>query len=192
MKIIDLKLSEKTTLNKIILCTLLVLFSTGLLAISSKVKIPFYPVPMTMQTFIVLAIGITLGPKLGFISLSTYLIEGLIGLPVFAGTPAKGIGLAYVIGPTGGYLIGYVVSAYLVGKINFNYSFIVKFIFLVFALSPIYILGLIWLGVLLGFDKTIIEWGLSPFILAELFKLTLLAILIPKLLNYRRIITNKI
>lgn len=192
MKIIDLKLSEKTTLNKIILCTLLVLFSTGLLAISSKVKIPFYPVPMTMQTFIVLAIGITLGPKLGFISLSAYLFEGLIGLPVFAGTPEKGIGLAYVIGPTGGYLIGYVVSSYLVGKINFNYSFPVKFIFLVFALSPTYILGLIWLGVLLGFDKTIIEWGLTPFILSELFKLTLLAILIPKLLNYKRIITNKI
>lgn len=108
MKIINHKVAEKLISSKLILTVFLILFSTCLLAISSKIKIPFYPVPMTMQTFIVLSIGITLGPKLGFIALSTYLLEGLIGLPVFSGTPEKGMGVLYVLGPTGGYLAGYI------------------------------------------------------------------------------------
>ena len=129
MKITNYKTFEKTTLNKIVLTILLILFSTFLLTISSKIKIPFYPVPMTMQTFIVLGIGITLGPKFGSIALTSYIFEGLIGLPVFAGTPEKGVGITYIIGPTGGYLLGYVVSAYLAGKINFNYSFPIRFFY---------------------------------------------------------------
>ena len=136
MKIINHKVAEKLISSKLILTVFLILFSTCLLAISSKIKIPFYPVPMTMQTFIVLSIGITLGPKLGFIALSTYLLEGLIGLPVFSGTPEKGMGVLYVLGPTGGYLVGYIVSAYLVGKINLNYAFPIRLIFLSLALSP--------------------------------------------------------
>ena len=192
MKIINHKVAEKLISSKLILTVFLILFSTCLLAISSKIKIPFYPVPMTMQTFIVLSIGITLGPKLGFIALSTYLLEGLIGLPVFSGTPEKGMGVLYVLGPTGGYLVGYIVSAYLVGKINLNYAFPIRLIFLSLGLSPIYILGLIWLGILFGFDKPLLEWGLNPFVLAEIFKITLLAVLVPKLLNYQKIIKNKI
>ena len=192
MKIINHKVAEKLISSKLILTVFLILFSTCLLAISSKIKIPFYPVPMTMQTFIVLSIGITLGPKLGFIALSTYLLEGLIGLPVFSGTPEKGMGVLYVLGPTGGYLVGYIVSAYLVGKINLNYAFPIRLIFLALALSPIYILGLLWLGILFGFDKPLLEWGFNPFVLAEIFKITLLAILVPKLLNYQKIIKNKI
>ena len=87
------------------------------LAISSKIKIPFYPVPMTMQTFVVLLIGITLGWKLAVATISLYLFEGIIGLPVFSGTPEKGVGLAYFVGPTMGYLIGFIVAGYLAGKI---------------------------------------------------------------------------
>lgn len=192
MKITNYKTFEKTTLNKIVLTILFILFSTCLLTISSKIKIPFYPVPMTMQTFIVLGIGITLGPRFGSIVLISYIFEGLIGLPVFAGTPEKGIGITYIIGPTGGYLLGYVVSAYLAGKINFNYSFPIRFFLLVVALSPVYILGLTWLGILFGFDKPLLEWGLVPFVLAEVFKIALLAIFIPKLISYRKFISNKI
>jgi biotin transport system substrate-specific component len=192
MKITNYKTFEKTTLNKIVLTILFILFSTCLLTISSKIKIPFYPVPMTMQTFIVLGIGITLGPRFGSIVLISYIFEGLIGLPVFAGTPEKGIGITYIIGPTGGYLLGYVVSAYLAGKINFNYSFPIRFFLLVVALSPVYILGLTWLGILFGFDKPLLEWGLVPFVLAEVFKIALLAIFIPKLVSYRKFISNKI
>ena len=92
------------------------LIGSILLAISSKIKIPFYPVPMTMQTFIVLLIGITLGWKLAVATISLYLFEGIIGLPVFSGTPEKGVGLAYFVGPTMGYLIGFIVAGYLAGK----------------------------------------------------------------------------
>ena len=86
------------------------LIGSILLAISSKIKIPFYPVPMTMQTFVVLLIGITLGWKLAVATISLYLFEGIIGLPVFSGTPEKGVGLVYFVGPTMGYLIGFIVT----------------------------------------------------------------------------------
>ena len=96
-----------------------VLIGTLLLTISAKIKVPFYPVPMTMQTFVVVLIGITLGWKLGLATVLTYLFEGAIGLPVFAGTPEKGIGISYMMGPTGGYLIGFVFSVF-IGIISFE------------------------------------------------------------------------
>ena len=114
------KIFDKKTTSTIIAYTLAIFFSTCLLAISSKIKIPFYPVPMTMQTLIVLSIGIIFGPRLSTIILTTYIAEGIMGIPVFAGTPEKGIGFAYVVGPTGGYLIGFVISSFLAGKINFS------------------------------------------------------------------------
>ena len=90
---------------KIIRTIFLALLGTIILAISSKIKIPFYPVPMTMQTLVVLLLGILFGWKLGVATVLLYLFEGVIGLPVFAGTPEKGIGLIYFTGPTMGYLI---------------------------------------------------------------------------------------
>ena len=86
---------------------------TIILAVSAKVKNPFYPVPMTMQTFVVLLLGISLGWKLGLFTVSLYLIQGIAGLPVFAGTPEKGVGIIYFTGPTMGYLIGFLVAVYL-------------------------------------------------------------------------------
>ncbi|MDH5749223.1 MAG: biotin transporter BioY, partial [Rhodospirillales bacterium] len=86
-----------------------------LLILSAKISIPFWPVPMTMQTFAVLVIGMAYGPRLGLATVLLYLAEGAFGMPVFAGTPEKGIGLAYMMGPTGGYLVGFAVSAFLVG-----------------------------------------------------------------------------
>lgn len=189
---IEQKTFDKKTLNKTINYVLLIFFSTCLLAISSKIKIPFYPVPMTMQTFVVLSIGILFGPRLGAIVLVTYLMEGAMGIPVFAGTPEKGMGFSYIVGPTGGYLIGYVISSFLAGKINFNKKFITRIFLLIVAISPIYIFGLAWLGILFGFDKPLLSWGLNPFILAEVLKLLLLAIFIPKFLSFRKKISNKI
>jgi len=95
---------KKIELNKIAKIILVAVLGTLLLTISAKIKIPFYPVPMTMQTFMVLFLGITLGPKIGLLTISLYLFEGIFGLPVFAGTPEKGIGLIYFTGPTMGYL----------------------------------------------------------------------------------------
>ena len=91
---------KKIEINKVVKVILIALFGTLLLTISAKIKNPFYPVPMTMQTFIVLLLGITLGSKIGLLTISLYLFEGIFGLPVFAGTPEKGIGFVYFVGPT--------------------------------------------------------------------------------------------
>ena len=159
----------------------LAILGTILLTLSSKIKIPFWPVPMTMQTFVVLLIGVLYGWKLGVLTVSLYLIQGLAGLPVFAGTPEKGLGLVYFTGPTMGYLIGFLVAVYLSGFFNYNNNFFKNFIKLVFSVCFIYLLGLIWLGFLIGWDKPIFKLGAQPFLLAELFKVLILAILIPKI-----------
>ena len=158
-----------------------------LLAISAKIKIPFYPVPMTMQTFVVLFLGISLGWKLGLFTVVLYLVEGLAGLPVFAGTPEKGMGIVYFTGPTMGYLIGFLAAVYLTGFFTFDNNFFKNFAKLLFSVSFIYLLGLIWLGSLIGWDKPVFKLGAQPFLLAELFKISLLALLIPKVLKFRKL-----
>ena len=158
-----------------------------LLAISAKIKIPFYPVPMTMQTFVVLLLGISLGWKLGLFTVVLYLVEGIAGLPVFAGTPEKGMGIVYFTGPTMGYLIGFLAAVYLTGFFTFDNNFFKNFSKLLFSVSFIYILGLIWLGSLIGWDKPVFKLGAQPFLLAELFKISLLALLIPTILKFRKL-----
>ncbi len=158
-----------------------------LLAISAKIKIPFYPVPMTMQTFVVLLLGISLGWKLGLFTVVLYLVEGIAGLPVFAGTPEKGMGIVYFTGPTMGYLIGFLAAVYLTGFFAFDNNFFKNFAKLLFSVSFIYLLGLIWLGSLIGWDKPVFKLGAQPFLLAELFKISLLALLIPKVLKFRKL-----
>ena len=106
--------------SKIIKYVLFALMGSIILAVSSKIKIPFYPVPMTMQTLVILIIGIGFGWKLGLATVSLYLFEGIIGLPVFSGTPEKGIGLIYFTGPTMGYLVGFLVAVYISGKFNYD------------------------------------------------------------------------
>ena len=106
---------KKFQINKIIKVTLISLVGTLLLTISAKVKIPFYPVPMTMQTFVVLFLGLAFGYKIGLATVTLYLLEGIVGLPVFANSPEKGIGLIYFTGPTMGYLIGFLVAVYFAG-----------------------------------------------------------------------------
>jgi len=170
---------KKIQLNKVAKIILISILGTLLLAISSKIKIPFYPVPMTMQTFVVLFLGIALGPKIGLLTVSLYLFEGIFGLPVFAGTPEKGIGLIYFTGPTMGYLIGFLVAAYIAGSFKYDKGTINTFLKLILSVSFIYILGIIWLGALIGWEKPIFKLGAQPFLLAELFKLTLLTILLP-------------
>ena len=158
-----------------------------LLAISAKIKIPFYPVPMTMQTFVVLLLGISLGWKLGLFTVVLYLVEGLAGLPVFAGTPEKGMGIVYFTGPTMGYLIGFLAAVYLTGFFTFDNNFFKNFAKLLFSVSFIYLLGLIWLGSLIGWDKPVFKLGAQPFLLAELFKISLLVLLIPTVLKFRKL-----
>ncbi len=173
---------------KIIKYLFIALIGSILLAISSKIKIPFYPVPMTMQTFVVLFIGIAFGWKLGVATVSLYLFEGIIGMPVFSGTPEKGSGLIYFTGPTMGYLIGFIVAAYLSGKFTYANNFLINFLKLSFAISIIYILGLFWLGALIGWDKPIFQLGAQPFLLAELFKILIATIALNKIKRLRKFI----
>ena len=164
------------------------LIGSILLAISSKIKIPFYPVPMTMQTFVVLLLGIALGWKLGVATISLYLLEGIIGLPVFSGSPEKGVGIVYFTGPTMGYLIGFIITGYLAGRFVYDNNLIRNFLKLSFAISFIYILGLVWLGNLIGWDKPIFKLGAQPFLLAELMKILLATLTINQIKKLRNII----
>jgi len=166
---------------KIIKNVFIALVGTVFLAISSKIKIPFYPVPMTMQTLVILFLGITLGWKLGVATVALYLFEGIIGLPVFSGTPEKGIGLIYFSGPTMGYLVGFLFAVYFAGFFNFNKNLLTKFLQLVFSVSFIYMFGILWLGTLIGWEKPLFQLGVQPFLLAELFKILIVLFSLPKL-----------
>lgn len=163
-----------------------------LLAVSAKVQIPFYPVPMTMQTFVVLVLGMAYGARLGMATVGLYLAGGAIGLPVFAGTPEKGIGLAYMLGPTGGYLVGFMLAAWVCGALaerGWDRNPVATGLAMFVGNLVIYVPGLLWLGSLLGWDKPIVAWGLTPFLLGDFTKLVLAAGLLPllwRLLGQRR------
>ena len=195
-----MELIKQNTQSQIIKSLFVIFLGSIILTISAKIKVPFYPVPMTMQTFVVVLIGVTLGWKLGLATVFAYLFEGAIGIPVFAGTPEKGLGVAYLMGPTGGYLFGFLVATYVAGSFKYDncfdsqkfklakenlpyflalrsaitlpYKNIIK---LIFSVSFIYIFGLLWLGFLIGWDKPIFQLGAYPFLLAELFKMLILA-----------------
>ena len=174
--------------NKIVKNAIIVFLGTVLLTISAKVKIPFYPVPMTMQTFVVIFLGMCFGYKLGLATVALYLIEGIVGIPVFSNSPEKGVGMIYFTGPTMGYLLGFIIAVYVAGKFNFNKNYLLNFIKIFFSVLPIYVLGLIWLGILIGWDKPLLQLGVIPFLLAELFKILLLTFLANKIVKLRKII----
>ena len=178
-----MEIVKNFTQSKLIKNLFVVLIGSILLAISSKIKIPFYPVPMTMQTLVVLIIGIGFGWKLGVATITLYLFEGIIGLPVFSGTPEKGIGLIYFTGPTMGYLLGFIPAVFISGflKVYFKYSLIVRFILnfalYAFSVSFIYTFGLIWLLNFVPIEKLWVL-GALPFLPAEVLKISILAIFV--------------
>ena len=174
--------------SKLLRYVFLALIGSIILAVSSKIKIPFYPVPMTMQTLVVLMIGIVFGWKLGLATVSLYLFEGIIGLPVFSGTPEKGLGLVYFTGPTMGYLLGFLVAVYISGKFSYDSNIIKNFLKLLLATSFIYILGMTWLGNLIGWDKPIFQLGAQPFLLAELFKILIVTFAISQIRKIKKLI----
>ncbi|HEX5780096.1 MAG TPA: biotin transporter BioY [Xanthobacteraceae bacterium] len=155
---------------------LLAIGGSLLLTLSAKINVPFYPVPMTMQTFAVLLIGAAFGWRLGAATVLLYLAQGAFGFPVFAGTPEKGLGLAYMMGPTGGYLIGFVVAAALVGWLaerGWDRSFLSLAAAMFIGHVVISAYGVAWLGSSIGLVQA---WtvGVLPFFYANIFK-TLLA-----------------
>ena len=152
--------------------------------ISAKISIPFWPVPLTMQTLVVLMIGMAFGSRLGVATVLLYLAEGAAGLPVFSGTPEKGIGLAYMMGTTGGYLIGFVLAAGVVGHLaerGWDRNPVSTAVAMLLGNIVIYLPGLLWLGMIVGWDKPVLAWGLTPFLAGDALKLALAAVLMPTL-----------
>ena len=175
-------------IQKILKVFFIIIFGSLLITLSAKIKIPFYPVPMTMQTFMIILIGASFGYKIGLATVSIYLFEGIIGLPVFSNSPEKGTGLVYFTGPTMGYLLGFLGAVFFAGYFKYNKNTFLNFIKIVFSVFTIYLLGLVWLGYLIGWDKPIFKLGAEPFLLAELLKVIILTILVPHLSKLRKII----
>ena len=181
-----MELIKQNTQSNVIKSILIILVGSIVLTISSKIKIPFYPVPMTMQTFVVLFLGISFGYKIGLATIGLYLLEGIAGLPVFSNSPERGVGIIYFTGPTMGYLIGFFSACYIASLIKSSDSYFQILNKLILSVSTIYIPGILWLGYLIGWDKPILELGITPFLLAEFFKITLLLILSKKILKLRK------
>ena len=148
---------------------------------SAKVQIPFYPVPLTMQTYVVLVIGATCGWRLGGATVLLYLMQGAAGLPVFAGTPEKGIGLAYMVGPTGGYLLGFVAAALLIGWLaerGWDRSLPRMIVAMTVGHLLILALGMGYLATLIGVETAWVN-GVAPFVWATVLKTALAAVTLP-------------
>jgi biotin transport system substrate-specific component len=159
-----------------------VIAASLLLTLSAKISVPFYPVPLNLQTFVVVGLGLALGPVRGFAAVLLYLAEGAIGLPVFSGTPERGIGLAYMAGPTGGYLLGFLPATVLAGWLaehGWDRNRLSSAAAALLAGAIVYAPGLLWLGVVMGFDKPVLQFGLEPFILGDLAKALLAALVFP-------------
>lgn len=164
--------------NSLVRSALIAIAGSLLLTLSAKVKVPFYPVDMTMQPFVIVALGLALGGRLAFATALLYLAQGAAGLPVFTGTPEKGLGLAYLMGPTGGYLIGQAVAAGVIGTLadrGWHRSQLLSFVAGLFGLALIYGFGIAWLSNLIGFDKAM-TFGFWPFILKDLVGTALAAL----------------
>ena len=183
-----MELIKQNTQSQIIKSLLVIFFGSIILAISAKIKIPFYPVPMTMQTFVVLFLGISFGYKIAIATVGLYLIEGIAGIPVFSNSPERGVGLIYFTGPTMGYLIGFMSACFLASFITTKDNYFMILSKLILSVSTIYILGVVWLGILIGWDKPLIGLGVTPFLLAEFTKIALLTVLAKKILKLRKFI----
>ncbi|SEW03640.1 biotin transport system substrate-specific component [Cognatiyoonia koreensis] len=162
----------------------MVVLGIAALAIFAKVKIPMWPVPITMGTFAVLTIGAAYGPRLGFATIMGYMILGALGLDVFAGSSAEAYGLTYMMGGTGGYLVGYVLATLALGfaaRAGWDRSILLMGAAMLVGNILIYAPGLAWLGQLYGWDQPILAWGLTPFLLGDALKLVLAALIVPGL-----------
>ncbi len=154
--------------------SLTALAGVALITLCAKIHIPFWPVPMTLHTLAVMAIALACGPRLATLTFLAYLGAGAVGLPVFSGTPERGIGLAYMVGPTGGYLAGYLVGIWLAARLAFGRGALARIGAMLAGLAVTYALGLPWLGLYVPADQ-ILPLGFTPFILGDLLTILLVA-----------------
>jgi len=164
----------------------LILVGSLLLTVSAKVQVPFYPVPMTLQTLVVLLIGIAFGWRMGSATVLAYLAQGALGFPVFAGTPEKGLGLLYMAGPTGGYLLGFALAAATTGWLaerGLDRSAIGTAFAMAAGNVVIYVCGLVWLSSFVGMEKAV-DFGLVPFLFGDLMKIALATATLPMIWKF--------
>jgi len=162
----------------------LVALGIAALAVAAKIKIPMWPVPITMGTFAVLSIGAAYGPRLGLATILGYMVIGALGFDVFAGSSAEAYGVSYMMGGTGGYLLGYVLATLALGwfaRQGWDRSMGRMALAMLIGNALIYVPGLVWLGQLYGWDQPILAWGLTPFLIGDVLKLALAAMLFPAL-----------
>ncbi|PTW51109.1 biotin transport system substrate-specific component [Rhodovulum kholense] len=160
----------------------LVVAGIAILALAAHIKVPMFPVPMTMTTFAVLTLGAAYGPRLGLITILGYMGVGALGFDVFAGSSAELSGLTYMMGSTGGYLVGYVLATLALGtfaRAGWDRSMGRMAVAMLVGNVVLYVPGLIWLGQLYGWDQPILAWGLTPFLLGDALKLALAALAVP-------------
>tara|TARA_B100000959_G_scaffold20928_1_gene20189 strand:+ start:71 stop:619 length:549 start_codon:yes stop_codon:yes gene_type:complete len=182
-----MELTKSLQAQKILKYIIITFIGSILLTISAKLQTPFTLVPATMQTFAVLLIGMVLGPRLAAATVIFYLAQGSIGFPVFA----KGGGLMYFAGPTGGYLLGFIFAAYFSGMIKKTNDPIIIFIYLSLSISIAYIVGLIGLWNFMGFDKSfskVFAVGAEPFLIIEIYKILILSVLSKQLFKLKNLI----
>ena len=175
--------------NRALRAAVLVVTGTMLITLSAKIQIPFYPVPLTLQTMVILLLGMAYGGNLAMSTVVAYLAVGAMGLPVFAGTPEKGIGLAYMIGPTGGYLLGFLPAVAFCGalaKRGFDGAIWKVVVAMIGGNVIIYTVGLLWLGTVVGWDKPVLQWGLFPFLPAAALKIAIAAGALPLVSRFIR------
>ncbi|MGU3496845.1 biotin transporter BioY [Xanthobacteraceae bacterium A53D] len=155
-----------------------VIAGAALLTLSAKMQVPFWPVPMTLQTLAVMALALALPPRLAIGAMLAYLGAGALGLPVFAGAPERGIGLAYMAGPTGGYLAGYLAAMALVSTLAQRRGqasgFLARTMAMLAGLALVYACGLAWLALYVP-ASALLAQGLLPFLLGDLVKIALVA-----------------
>lgn len=154
------------------------------LAVAAKIKVPMWPspVPVTMGTFAVLTIGAAYGARLGLATILGYLLIGALGFDIFAGSSAEAAGLTYMMGGTGGYLVGYVLATLTLGVLaqrGWDRSVAWMALAMLIGNALIYVPGLLWLGQLYGWDQPILAWGLTPFLIGDGLKLLLAAVILP-------------
>lgn len=152
----------------------LALGGAALITLGAKLHVPFWPVPMTLHTLAVFLVAAALGPRLGLAAMAAYLGAGAAGLPVFSGTPERGIGLAYMAGPTGGYLLGFLLAAGLTGRLAQGRGVIGQALAMVAGLGLVYAAGLAWLALFVPAPK-LLAAGFTPFLLGDVVKIGLAA-----------------
>lgn len=151
-----------------------VLAGTALMTVAAKVQVPFWPVPMTLHTMAVMGFAVAFGPRIALSIFLAYLAAGACGLPVFSGSPERGIGIAYMVGPTGGYLAGYLIASWLVGLLSAGRGTLGRLGAMLAGMVPVYGLGLAWLALYVPAER-LLAAGLLPFLLGDLVKIGVVA-----------------